>query len=107
MTGGVVRRWEAMIARSEVSAWLDTFRTRAFPGMRAVEGFKGIRIHLQRDGDPCRLTVFREWSDMAAIKRYAGETPGKTVMPNVMAPFFASYDATASFHDELELETSL
>ncbi len=106
MTGAVVRRWEASIARADVPAWLDTFRTRAFPGMSAVEGFKGIRVHLQRDGDPCRLTVFTEWNDMAAIKRYAGETPEKTVMPDFMAPFFSSYDATASFHDELELETS-
>ena len=106
MTGSVVRRWEARIARADVQAWQETFLSKAFPGMRAVEGFQGIRVLVERDRDPCRLTVMTEWTDMQAIKRYAGETPEKTVMPDFMAPFFPSYDATASFHDELVLEAS-
>ncbi len=105
MTGPIVRRWEAMIARADIAPWLETFRARAYPGMQAVEGFKGITIHAERGGDPCRVTVMTKWENINAIKRYAGDVPEKTVMPDFMARFFPSYDAKASFHDELMRET--
>ena len=105
MTGTLVRRWEAVIARADIQEWIETFRARAFPGMRAVEGFQGIRIQAERDADPCHVTVLTEWDDMTAVKHYAGDVPERTVMPDFMAPFFVSYDAQASFHDTLMVET--
>jgi hypothetical protein len=72
--------------------------------MRDVEGFCGITVHAEREGDPCRLTVMTAWDDMEAVKRFAGQAPAKTVMPDFMAPFFPSYDGEATFHDEVLLE---
>jgi len=105
MTGAIVRRWEATMARGDIGAWLETFRARAFPGMRAVDGFRDIRIHAEQGADPCRVTVLTTWQDMEAVRSYAGDAPARTVMPDFMAPFFKDYDAEARFYDELLVET--
>ena len=104
MSRPVVRRWEASIARGDVEDWLDTFKARAFPHMRTVPGFLGIRILVSREGDPCGATVLTTWEDMEAVRRYAGQEPARTVMPDFMAPFFPAYDAKATFHDEVMVE---
>ncbi len=104
MSRPVVRRWKASIARGDVEEWLDTFKARAFPHMRAVEGFLGIRILVSRQGDPCRATVLTSWQDMEAVRRYAGQDPARTVMPDFMAKFFPEYEAQATFHDEVMVE---
>ena len=104
MSRPVVRRWKASIARGDVEEWLDTFKTRAFPHMRTVPGFLGIRILVSREGDPCRATVLTTWEDMEAVRRYAGQEPASTVMPDFMVPFFPTYDAQATFHDEVMVE---
>jgi heme-degrading monooxygenase HmoA len=104
MTGAVVRRWEATIARRDIARWIDTFRDRVFPAMRAIEGFLGIRILAGREGDPCLVTVLTSWRDMHAVRRFSGDDPGRAVLPDFMAPFFADADARATFHDELMVE---
>jgi len=106
MTGAVVRRWEATIARDQVLEWRDTLLERVFPKMKAINGFRALRVHAQHDQDPCRVTVFTEWDDMLCVRRFAGDDPAKAVIPDFMEPFFRSYDETATFHDELVLEAS-
>ncbi len=105
MTGPIVRKWQATIARGDIDAWVGTFRDRAFPGMRAVEGFRDVTFLAEREADPCRVTVLTTWDDLDAVRRYAGTDPARTVMPDFMAPFFPDYDAQATFHDQVLVET--
>ena len=42
MSDPVVRCWEAVVARDDVAEWVGTFRARALPGMRAVDGFEDV-----------------------------------------------------------------
>jgi len=41
MTGAIIRRWEATMARVDIGRWLDTFKARAFAHMRAVRRSAG------------------------------------------------------------------
>jgi antibiotic biosynthesis monooxygenase len=106
MTGGVVRKWEATMARKDVDRWRETFLSRVYPGMSAIAGFKGIRVLLSRDADPCRMTVLTTWDDMAAVESFAGKDPARTVLPDFMAPFFPDHSPKATFHDDLPLEVN-
>ena len=106
MTNAVIRKWEAHIARTDVSAWKDTFMSRVLPMMRDVEGFRGISVLASRDGEPCRMTVLTRWADMDAIKRFAGDDPGRTYLPDFMERFFPAYEKRATFHDEVVLEVT-
>ncbi len=105
MSDAVVRRWEAVVARDDVPEWVETFRARALPGMRAVDGFKSVSFLVRRDQDPCHVVVLTKWRDMAAIAAFAGKEAAKTVMPDFMAKFFKSYDAEATFYDEVLQES--
>ncbi|WP_170769266.1 antibiotic biosynthesis monooxygenase [Ruegeria lacuscaerulensis] len=101
MSAAVVRRWEAVVAREDVPGWVETFRTRALPGMRTLNGFLSVSFLVRREQDPCHIVVLTKWRDMAAIVAYAGQNAEKTVMPDFMAKFFKSYDAEATFYDEV------
>lgn len=106
MTGPVVRKWEATIARADIAAWVQTYRDRMLEAVRAVPGFQDVTFLAEREGDPCRVTVLMTWDDMDAIRAFAGDDPGKTVLPDFMAPFFPEYDARATFHDRVLVETA-
>ncbi|MEX0281647.1 MAG: hypothetical protein AB3N13_10740 [Arenibacterium sp.] len=101
----VVRRWEAKVARSDLSDWVATYRERVLPNVREIDGFESVTFLASREGDPAPVTVLMRWRDMDAIKSFAGEDPAKTVLPDFMARFLPDYDARATFHDELLLET--
>ncbi len=106
MTGPLVRRWEAVSARADLGDWVATYRDRVLPAMKDVPGFLGVTFHAERDADPCRITVLTAWADMDAVKAFAGDDPARAVVPDFMARFFVDHDATASFHDELLLESN-
>lgn len=89
------------MARADVDAWVETFRARVLPGMRAVNGFRGVSFFARRDDDPCHVMVLTKWRDLAAIESFAGDQPNRTVLPEFMAKFFKSYDEEATFYDEV------
>lgn len=101
MSVAVVRRWEATVARDDLSAWVEAFRTRVLPGMRAVDGFRDVTFLARRDEDPCHVVVLTKWRDMAAVVSFAGKHAAKTVLPDFMAQFFKTHDAEATFYDEI------
>jgi len=90
--------------RADIGAWLETYRARVLPHVKEVAGFRSVTFHAAREGDPCRVTVVTRWDDMGAVRRFAGDDPARTVLPDFMAPFFPDDGAEASFHDEVLLE---
>ena len=107
MTDNVVRMWKATIAASDVAAWVDTYRTRVLPKMNSIDGFRGAQFLVERDVDPCGVTVLTTFDSMDAVRRFAGEDPARTVLPDFMAAYFPTYDDRASFHDQVLLEPSI
>ncbi len=101
MTGAVVRRWEATLARDDLTAWVEAFRSRVLPKMRAVDGFHDVTFLARREEDPCHVVVLTKWRDMAAVAAFAGQDAAKAVLPDFMARFFKAYDAEATFYDEI------
>ena len=101
MSEAVVRRWEATVARDDLNAWVETFRDRVLPNMRALDGFRDVTFLAKRDQDPCHVIVLTKWRDMAAIISFAGENAAKTVLPDFMARFFKTHDVVATFYDEI------
>ena len=101
MSDAVVRKWEATVARVDLDGWVDTFRSRVLPTMRAVDGFGDVTFLARRDDDPCHVIVLTKWRDMAAVVAFAGEQAARTVLPDFMARFFRSHDTEATFYDEI------
>lgn len=89
------------MARDDLSDWVETFRARVLPNMRAVDGFHNVTFLARRDEDPCHVVVLTKWRDMTAVVAFAGEQAAKTVLPDFMARFFKTHDAKATFYDEI------
>jgi len=106
MTKRVVRRWEARVARTDLSGWVSTYRDRVLEGMRDIDGFLGVAFHAEREADPCKVTVLTTWDDMESVRRFAGGAPEKAVVPDYMQDFFVAADPEATFHDEILLEAN-
>lgn len=101
MSGAVVRRWEATVSRRDIDDWVETFRARVLPGMRSVDGFRGVSFLARRGEDPCHVVVLTKWRDMAAVVSFAGEHAARTVLPDFMARFFKTHSEEATFYDEI------
>ena len=101
MSGAVVRRWEARVARGDLIDWVETFRARVLPDMRAVDGFQDVTFLARRDEDPCHVIVLTKWRNMAAVVAFAGDHAARTVLPNFMARFFKTHDSEATFYDQI------
>lgn len=106
MNTSVVRRWEATVNRADIDEWVETYRARVLPGVRAIDGFEGVSFLARRGEDPCHVVALTKWRDMDAITAFAGDNPSKTVLPDFMARFFLSYDADATFYDEVLQENA-
>lgn len=101
MSNVVVRNREGLIARGDISGWVETFRTRALETMDAICGFQSIEFLWAQRGDPARATLLFECGNMGAVKRVAGEEPTRAVVPGHMTPFFTADDERASFQDKV------
>ena len=104
MSGPVVRKWQATIRRSDIDGWIATYRDRVLPKIRGIGAVRGVRFLGERDVVPCGVTVLTTFEDMNAAQKFAGDDPGRTVLPDFMAKFFPSHDARATFHDEVMVE---
>ena len=105
MTGAIARRWEGVVKRADLKDWVGTFRERVLPGMRAIDGWRGVSFLCEQTGDPCRVSVTTMWKDEAALRNFSGDNLTRAVVPDFMARFFVEYDADATLHTELFLET--
>ena len=101
MSGSIVRRWEATVARVDLDDWVETFRERVLPSMRKVSGFRDVTFLAKCNEDPSHVIVLTKWRDMAAVVAFAGEHAAKTVLPDFMARFFVDSDEEATFYDEI------
>jgi len=107
MSGAIARRWQAQIMRADLDDWLDVFRGRVLPGMRAIEGWLGILVHYSQDGDPCQLTVTTQWKDITALRKFSGDNMIQAVVPDFMEHFFVEYDPVATLHSEFYEQAAL
>ena len=106
LDGGVVRRWEATVARSDLGDWIQTYLDKVLTQVRNVDGFRGVTFLAERERDPCRVSVLTTWDDMGAVTRFAGQEPARAVVPEFMTRFFIESDPEAPFHDVLLQEAN-
>ena len=106
MSAAVVRRWEATVDRKDIDDWVKMYRARVLPGMHDIDGFEGVSFLARREEDPCHVIALTKWRDMEAITAFAGDNPSNTVLPDFMARFFQTYDAEATFYDEVLQENA-
>ena len=84
MTGRMVRRREARVARADLDGWVATYRDRVPDRVKKADGFPNVAFRTERGGDPCRVTVLMNRDDTDFIQ-----------------PFLTDAGTRATFQDEI------
>lgn len=69
----IARIWDGAVPAAKAEAYLGLMRTVALPDYRSIPGnLKAWCLH-RADGDVVRVRMLTFWTDVAAIKAFAGE----------------------------------
>ena len=69
----IARRWHGRVPASKAGAYLGLMVEVGLPDYRSTEGNRGAWCLHRREGDVVHVEMFTLWTDLAAIRRFAGE----------------------------------
>jgi hypothetical protein len=69
----IARVWEGVVPASKAGAYLELMRTVALADYRSTAGNVGAWCLHQIDGEVARFQMLTFWTEVAAIKAFAGE----------------------------------
>ena len=69
----LARLWHGMTPVSKADAYLELMRTVAMPDYTAIPGNLGAHVLHRVDGDVTHFQMLTFWTDLDAIKAFAGE----------------------------------
>ena len=69
----IVRNWHGRVPAEKAAAYLDLMRDVAIPDYRKTPGNLGAWALSRREGDVVHVEMLTFWTDMDAIRAFAGE----------------------------------
>lgn len=69
----IARIWEGAVPAAKAEAYLELMRTVALPDYRATPGNLGAWCLHRIDGETARFEMLTFWTEVDAIKAFAGE----------------------------------
>ena len=100
----IVRMWTGRARGGAESDYVAYLEEHVFPEIRAVPGSLGARVLRDPSGVEREFLVLTEWTDLEAVKAFAGPDPDVAVVPEAAQALLASYDARVR-HLEVVLES--
>ncbi len=99
----IMRRWAGVPRPGREAEYLAFLRDEVIQEMKALPGYEGIRVLRARDGSGGTVIVESYWSDMDAIRGFAGDDPERAVVPSAAQELLESFDTYVG-HYEVILE---
>jgi heme-degrading monooxygenase HmoA len=100
----VIRFWKGRARPDHANAYRTHFTTGVLPKLRRIDGFVSAQLLERRSGDLVEFLVMTEWASWEAIRRFAGEEPGRAVVEPDAQRMLADYDATVDHFERARLE---
>lgn len=95
----IARFWRATTRPGMGESYLDYLRQTGLRGFRETPGFRGAFVLRGERGDASDYIILSLWSDLDAVKRFAGDDPGRAVY----FPEDNRYFPESEMRDRLEL----
>ena len=96
----IARSWTARADEAGADAYAKFFTTTLTPALDAIEGHRGAVVLRHGSGDDVHITVLTFWESMAAIGRFAGNTPELAVVEPEARAVLRSFEDRVR-HDEV------
>ena len=99
----IVRVWKARATPQNAPVYREHLETHVFPTLRSVRGFVSADLMQRREGDEVELVVSSRWTDLDAVRQFAGDALENTVVAPAAKAVLSSFDALVA-HYELTAE---
>jgi uncharacterized protein len=90
--GMILRLWKACSRVEKAGEYVQYATTKVFPALAAIEGHRGAYLLLRPLDDATELMVLTLWQSMEAVRRFAGQNPGKAVVEPDARAILTSFD---------------
>lgn len=90
----VIRLWRGRASPHRAHLYRTHFGSEVLPGLRRIEGFLTAQLLERRLDDRVEFLVVTEWASWEAIRRFAGDDPGRAVVGPEARRMLLEYDAT-------------
>jgi heme-degrading monooxygenase HmoA len=95
----IVRVWKARATPQNASVYREHLETLVFPMLRSVRGFLGADVMQRREGEEIELVVSSRWTDLEAVRQFAGDALENAVVVPAARAVLSSYDALVAHYE--------
>jgi uncharacterized protein len=88
----ILRLWKARATVERASAYVQYATTKVFPALLAIEGHRGAYLLRRKLDGATEFVVLTLWQSMAAVRRFAGDSPEKAVVDPPAREVLSSVD---------------
>lgn len=88
----IARSWSARATPDGAEAYVRYFRDALAPALAARPGYLGASILQAERAGAIELTVITRWASLDAIRRFAGDDPGRAVIEPEARAVLLSFD---------------
>ena len=100
----IARVWRGWVRAEDADGYDRHYRAQVLSALRAVNGFSGARLMRRTVGGEVEFLAVTHFTDMDAVRRFAGDDPEVPVIDDAVRPLFIRYD-TLVRHYEVDFET--
>jgi len=98
----IVRSWRGRTRAGDVHRYLDYLRRTGLDAFASTPGNRGSEVHCLRDDETAEFVVVSYWDSMDAVRRFAGEDPGRAVFYPEDDAFLVERELGVHHHEVLE-----
>jgi heme-degrading monooxygenase HmoA len=98
----IVRSWRGRTPSSNANAYVEFFKRKVLPILRAIDGFAGASLLKQDRPNDVEFLVLTRWTSLDAIRAFAGDDIRKAVVEPEAAVLLASFDPTVEHFEVVE-----
>jgi heme-degrading monooxygenase HmoA len=95
----IARHWRGWTRPENADGYEAFLKQKVFPGLRAIDGYKGAYI-LRKDGaEECEFVVINFFDSLEAVKRFAGEDYATPVFEPEAKSFLSRIENFATHYE--------
>jgi heme-degrading monooxygenase HmoA len=98
----IIREWRGRASASNPEAYPAHFRDNVLPELRQLPGFVGAHLVRRLLGGTIEFVVLTRWTDLDAIRAFAGDEIGRSVVEPGAVAALIDFDATVQHYDVIE-----
>src|SRR5262249_32067166 len=100
----ITRIWHGWTNRQNAAAYERLLREEIFTGIerRGLGGYHGISLLKRKAGDEVEVVTIMWFSDLDAVRRFAGEDYETAVVPEKARELLARFDARSAHYETLQ-----